>query len=655
MRTIKTLQNFILFAILYCSLQSNQVIAETPYFTISEQMNGIKLGEWTKLIDNQTEKQNIADILSRFRAGEGTISRVKTPNFGYSPFKYHYGMIKFFNPHSKAQEFILDVDFGLTDYFSIYKISENKALFIGESGDAIAFESRSFKARTLNHKISLDPGYTEILVSIMSSGNSQLPLKAWTEQSFQERTQSEAMFIGILQGFHLVVIGYTFFLWISLRDQTFIYYIGFVATNLIFHLINFGSAQQLSSALLDLRTCPNEVLTITVDLLVISACLFTASFLSTKTNTPRLHKVLIATIYVCALNATISAFLLPKLAALINIVAPAIVIPTCIVASSVALSKGYVPAKYYMISWFPYIVGATAQTLSMSNLIEASLFTRWSHFIGGAIEAVLFSLALGAKVTYERRLASKEIARLNRRLEGSVKTLKKIASGVAHEVNNPLAILMASLDLIQGHHGDKTKINMVDHAGSVANRAMARISKVTKDLLIFSQDKKIDEKNPINIEIILDQAINAVSSRFSDIAVKTRVDMWTEIEPRILAHPLSLVEAFISLLNLAINRANIEAKPYVSVELTKQDDVFIEIKISDNGAFMSKKEIEDIFDPFLEDNESLISLDLGLSNARSIIILHDGSIDHRYSENMSTFTIRLPLVKEIKNFTTKAS
>ena len=70
----------------------------------------------------------------------------------------------------------------------------------------------------------------------------------------------------------------------------------------------------------------------------------------------------------------------------------------------------YRPAYFYIVAWGCLIVGSSVTMGRIYGLLPDTTFTQWSQFLGGAIEVVLLSLAIGDKVRLEQEESSAKIS-----------------------------------------------------------------------------------------------------------------------------------------------------------------------------------------------------------------------------------------------------
>ncbi|MGH7889184.1 MAG: PAS domain S-box protein, partial [Thermodesulfobacteriota bacterium] len=230
----------------------------------------------------------------------------------------------------------------------------------------------------------------------------------------------------------------------------------------------------------------------------------------------------------------------------------------------------------------------------------------------------------------------------------------ELIAGVAHEVNNPLAVVMGYSEMILGEENkDEQFRKSIDVIYNEANRAR----KVIQNLLSFAR-KHSPEKQCSYINEILERTLSLkeYDLRKNNIEVIKKLDNHL---PATMADPNQLQQVF---LNLIINAEQAmvesnETKRRIMIEsrlkngrgrfITDGDEI-IEISFSDFGPGIAEKNLKKIFDPFFTTKPVGRGTGLGLSVSYGIIKEHGGEIYAQSKEGEgATFYIELPVVQEI--------
>ena len=222
----------------------------------------------------------------------------------------------------------------------------------------------------------------------------------------------------------------------------------------------------------------------------------------------------------------------------------------------------------------------------------------------------------------------------------------ELATGVAHEINNPLAIIMASsgvirdiidpeLDLDGSPENTRKELYNVD-------AAILRARGITRQLLDYG---RMDPPQPIPCDLnqILDEVMGGFKEREFQVADIEIVRNYSSDLPRILVDPDQIRQVFLNLINNAGDAINGSGTITLS---TTSDEKDIRVTVTDTGCGMTFDQTKKIFTPFFTNKEAGKGTGLGLSVSLSIVKSMDGSIDVQSMPGAgSAFTVVLPIAK----------
>lgn len=220
-------------------------------------------------------------------------------------------------------------------------------------------------------------------------------------------------------------------------------------------------------------------------------------------------------------------------------------------------------------------------------------------------------------------------------------SIGRLAAGVAHEINNPLAIInqKAGLmdDLIDLSQNFDKKIKFMELTGAIL-KSVERCRKITHRLLGFS--KRIDVKiEPIHVNNIIKEVLEFLEKDILYRRIDVRMNMLDSL--RIIQSDHGQIEQI--LLNLLTNAfAAVEDFGKVEIETANKRQNGIRITIRDNGCGIPKNIIKNIFDPFFSTKKEK-GTGLGLSITYGIIKKLGGNISVESTPGEgSVFTVDLP-------------
>lgn len=219
----------------------------------------------------------------------------------------------------------------------------------------------------------------------------------------------------------------------------------------------------------------------------------------------------------------------------------------------------------------------------------------------------------------------------------------ELISGVTHEVNNPLAIVMGYSEMLlaESNIDEDTK-----KAVKVIFSESERARKVIQNMLSFARQNAPDKEL-----VMLNEIINT-TLELADFDLRkhsiTVIKKFDDSLPLVLGESNQLKQIF---LNLLINAqqaiADSSIGGTITIETSKCDtegsNGFVNVTMSDNGPGIPKKILDNIFDPFFTTKPEGVGTGLGLSVSLGIIKDHNGNIDVKSVENKgTTFNIQFP-------------
>ncbi len=219
----------------------------------------------------------------------------------------------------------------------------------------------------------------------------------------------------------------------------------------------------------------------------------------------------------------------------------------------------------------------------------------------------------------------------------------RLAAGVAHEINNPLAIIneKAGLmkDLVTYSPDFEKKQRFLDLLTSIIN-SVGRCKTITHRLLGFARHKE-PRLEPLDINHLVQEVVGFVNKEM----VYRNIDLRTEFAedlPRVLADQGQVQQVFLNILSNALSAVHDNGR--VSITSWEEDKRNVGVSIQDNGSGMTEKTIQRIFDPFFTTKKAG-GTGLGLFITYGIVKKLGGDIKVHSRENEgSTFTIYLPKV-----------
>ena len=223
--------------------------------------------------------------------------------------------------------------------------------------------------------------------------------------------------------------------------------------------------------------------------------------------------------------------------------------------------------------------------------------------------------------------------------------LSKMAAGIAHEVNNPLASIAENAGwmkdlLAEEDLSASPNFEEFDKAVDKIEQHVARARKIIHNLLGFARLME-PAKEKININNLLDETTGFLENEARYVSIRIEKDYADDV-PVITSDLSQIQQVVLNLLNNAIDAIGTNGVITVSSRYHAKSDE-VEMSIADTGKGMTEAELNKIFDPFFTTKEVGKGTGLGLSISYSIIEKLGGKIKVQSTVGEGTvFTILLP-------------
>ena len=222
-------------------------------------------------------------------------------------------------------------------------------------------------------------------------------------------------------------------------------------------------------------------------------------------------------------------------------------------------------------------------------------------------------------------------------------SIGRLASGVAHEVNNPLAIINQKAGLIKDlftftpeWSGNQKLIGLVDDVLA----SVRRCGTITRRLLDFSRHME-SSLETVDIDAIIGQVLAFMEKDAQRRCIAVRVNVSDDIPP-FESDRGNLQQIFLNLINNAF--ASMDEGGQLEIAAFRQGDQHICITVSDTGRGIPEADIKRVFEPFFSTGQGLSGTGLGLSVTYGMVSEMGGEITVRSQVNQgSQFTVTLPL------------
>lgn len=229
--------------------------------------------------------------------------------------------------------------------------------------------------------------------------------------------------------------------------------------------------------------------------------------------------------------------------------------------------------------------------------------------------------------------------------------LGELSAGIAHEINNPLAIISGMADeiLFTLESGDQPDKKQLLFLANKVIQNTERITKIIKGLKTFVRDGSSDPFKPDNIEHILKEAVDICETSLAKQSINLKLSgVKEDTHTMIKCRSVQIEQVLVNIINNAKDAIIEQESPWIEVGL-KQTQTKVIVEITDSGYGIPIQEQNRIFDSYYTTKSAGHGTGLGLSIAKQIIEEHDGSIEIDPNSPNTSFVITLPIYKNSKD------
>lgn len=377
-----------------------------------------------------------------------------------------------------------------------YPINSDKSYTYIESGNLIPISSHKYQVANNVFSIPLAPyTFSTIYMRVQSKGQIVLPIYVGTEDKIIEHIKSNEFVFGIYLGIILIMLFYNFFIYLSVKDISYLYYILFILFVGFAQVCLDGYGYKFIWSSVPFITL--QSINWSGALSAIASIIFVRVFLVTKENLPLVDKILIGYVIIDCISVILTLIGFYNIGyVLIDIIAFIGSFTLWSIGANLAF-KGHRSAKYFLIAWSFFLLSVIIFVMKDFGVIPYNFFTNNILLIGSSIEIALLSFALADKINVYKKekeisqvqaikaLKEKEefanqqnvilerkvnertdqLRQTNNNLELTLKQLQEsqsqlvdaekmaslgqLTAGIAHEINNPINFVKSNVKPLQ--------------------------------------------------------------------------------------------------------------------------------------------------------------------------------------------------------------
>ncbi|MEQ9363420.1 MAG: 7TM-DISM domain-containing protein, partial [Leptospirales bacterium] len=213
-----------------------------PAILLETKMAGVSLGGLLYLLRDRTRKLDLSGV--RSRDAEFQAATRSSPGFGFSK-DAHWGRLRFRGGVQDRQHLMLEFAMPSLDTIDVYLVSPSGAIRHIPGGDVPDFRHRAVRHR--NEVVDLrfpEDGEYSVYIRLTSTGAVTYKLKGWDLASLTLYLERERLAFGVYFGIMVAMLVYNMFVFLSIRDLAYLYYVIFIVTFVLMQAAIDGNAYQ---------------------------------------------------------------------------------------------------------------------------------------------------------------------------------------------------------------------------------------------------------------------------------------------------------------------------------------------------------------------------------------------------------------------------
>jgi signal transduction histidine kinase/CheY-like chemotaxis protein len=563
------------------------------------------------------------------------------------------------NPLPHPMQITLQTEYPSINVADLYLINEQNEVttLYTNAGLNSQYSNRPTPHRNLVNNLVLPANsLTTVIWRIESEPLFQFRVTAWQPEAFISSDQHRQMLYGMLYGVLLVMALYNLFLFFSLQQKSYIYYVLYVLSSTYLIAADQGHIYQYLATDESWAKLPAYVAAYAFNAVMFSQ--FCVYFLNLRKYSRPLANLIRGLALACAvsiISIAITSSLTMIFVGLFTITALFIV---ALIAGIVVRKAGVISAGHFIIAIMILVFSLIANNMATLGLISSNELTESLAAIGTTLMLVFFSLALAdlinqlqkenneaginmAKANDEKLKARTELLRSQMeriqleqttsqaRLESRSKS--DFLATMSHEIRRPMDSVLGMTQQMKSTTLDDKQAQYLNTIENSSQSLLAIINDL-QDFAKFEAGEISLDIASFNLETLIDDCISTFSLRAVEKNLNFIADLEPSIDPVLRGDATKLRQIILNLLSNAFKFTE-QGDILLSVYATKKPSINsleLTFEIQDSGIGLTGNEQQRLFTPFAHADESTYGRyggsGLGLSISKQLAELMDGTI-----------------------------
>ena len=602
----------------------------------------LPLGRAMQVYEDAAGQATIADVRAQAAAGHFKTHDKATLNAGYSRSVFWLKIDLQYRPSNPDAQrtWLLELAYPPLDHLDLYlPDAVGNYQLIRRTGDALPFASREIRQNNYLFNLDFKPDQTQtVYLRLQSEGSIQAPVTLWSSTAYLEEQPVRLYILGLIYGVLLGMVVYNLFIFLSVRDTSYLYYIFYIASFGLYQLSVNGAAVEYFWP--NNPWWANAATPFFIGCAGLFGSQFARSFLQTAQHSRWLDRLLLGLIVFGALVVGLSLMTSYALALRLA-TALALIFTVVIFAAGIfAWVRGLRVARYFIIAWSAFLLGGIVNTLMVLGYLPNVFLTMYASQIGSAIEVALLSLALADRINAMREQqaqilvdAGQKLEVLNQQLARSNKLKDEFLATLTHELRTPMNGVIGSLELMQTVEMD-SELEQYQQTAAGSARDMMRMVNGILTLTELQAGKLKAYSDTFSLRGVVETLRTQFESNASGKSLDFKVEVTPGLPDRLIGDSAKLAQCLECLLDNAIKFTRVGGVALRVTGKTLEDGhLALSFAVIDTGIGFTDLGEATMYQRFFQLDGSMTreygGLGVGLAICRQLVELLGGRLTHR--------------------------
>lgn len=517
-------------------------------------------------------------------------------------------------------------------------------------------DPRELKTLTGGFALNLNPATDrQVYLRIETARDLRVPLTLWQQGAFRDKEVVANLALGIAYGILLAMIFYNLFLFFSIRERSYFYYVLAIVCQLTFLFLDSKHARYINDSMWINPWLINMAERDIYIFLGITTLQFHRCLLQVWTYNPPLDRLIKGLIAAFILVLPISLFNDEKFFQSLYLALIIAAILLVVFTNIDGIRRGIETAKVHLIATSIVLLGASVQmSYQVWNLLPSLWITANAYKASLLAHALLLSFGLAFRYNMLRKEKERAQWLAIENLRKSDRIKDELLANISHELRTPVYGIngLAEMALRSANNADGSAARTIKQNLELISASGARLIGLIDNLLDFSAVRH--NALPLNLKAVdLRSLVSLVIAINAPMAAEKSLNVINNIPmdlPPVLADEDRLHQV---LLNLVSNATKFTDSGEVRISASLAQPDSIRIIVSDTGRGISREDQKVIFNAFEKgtgSSDGRGGIGLGLAISRSLVKLHGSDLTvHSEPGKGSHFSFVLPTAEESRH------